>query len=427
MAEEYKNREEQYHKNLPLWSHFNIFDKTIDGEIPSTRLTSWDDFHKVVSHYCSKDDGSEFIFRGQHKYSWFLDPTLSRITNGTIDQEIAEKQLKNFKLSIRGRISDNSILSSNMNNNGFDEELWAIGQHHGLATPLLDWTLSPYVALFFAFMNEDPHDWIDEKGKLNNNSRVIYILNKSFIEDLEEPLENRYPRIIEPSKDDHGRLVNQAGLFVMAPYGENLESSLFKALDESKIDINNVEEVAKYLCKIHVPNSPKYRADCLGHLRRMNIHHASLFPDVIGSSGYCNELAREFVLHRGKITETDAKETKAPIFKIDADFWRKHKLPVDDNTIRGFTDSLLKENIELQSLKSSELMNVANIVVNFINEKACVDWYKRESQLARIRTIIRRALTKMNFNEDLISQAAADIVKVAAELSENADNKNKMN
>jgi hypothetical protein len=382
-------------------------------------LISWEDFNTVVTHYCTKQDGSEFVFRGQHKFSWFLDPTLSRITNGPIDQEIADKQLKNFKLSIRGRVSDNSILSNDENNNGAEEELWAIGQHHGLATPLLDWTLSPYVALFFAFMNEDPQDWIDNKGEPNNYSRVVYILNKSFIEDLEEPLENGYPRIIEPSKDDHGRLVNQAGLFVMAPYGENLESSLFKALEESKIDINDMNEVAKYLCKIHIPNSLNYRADCLGHLRRMNIHHASLFPDVIGASGYCNELVREFVSYRQKEKEPGKGPATKGLF--DADFWQKHKLATDDKTMQMLIDALLKENAELQGVKSSELIKAVNIAVNFINEKAGVDWYKRESQLARIRTIVRRALAKMNFNDDLIEQAAVNIVNVVAKISKDAE------
>ncbi|WP_207819201.1 hypothetical protein [Parashewanella curva] len=101
--------------------------------------------------------------------------------------------------------------------------------------------------------------------------------------------------IVEPSIDDHGRLVNQAGLFSIAPYGETLESTLFKYLDESGVDIDDTSEVAKYICRIHIPNELTARELCLRKLRKMNIHHASLFPDLIGASGYCNDLIRDAV------------------------------------------------------------------------------------------------------------------------------------
>ena len=50
-------------------------------------------------------------------------------------------------------------------------------------------------------------------------------------------------------------------------------------------------ELAKYLCKIYIPNED--RVECLRHLRMMNVHHASLFPDLIGASNFCNIMVAE--------------------------------------------------------------------------------------------------------------------------------------
>ena len=294
--EKYTKRHPVYFENLPTWPEFDVFDKNIDGIIPVTRLKGWDQINEVVRYFRSDEGGDEYIFRGQHNYRWFLSPTLSRLSGGGIDREIAGKQLRNFKLATRGRLSGNSFIDDQ------DEELWAIGQHHGLDTPLLDWTLAPYVALFFAFFNEDPETWVDVEGDPDNHSRCIFVLNKSFIEELGDYEGHKYPKIVEPAKDDHGRLVNQAGLFTMAPYRETLESSLFRALTDSRVDVTDQEEVAKYICKIHIPNGTDVRLDCLRQLRKMNIHHASLFPDVIGASLYCNEITKEYY-HRRKSVE----------------------------------------------------------------------------------------------------------------------------
>ena len=103
-------------------------------------------------------------------------------------------------------------------------------------------------------------------------------------------------RLLEPRKDDHGRLVNQAGLFTFSPSDATIENKLIEIISEfeefKEADENSEAGVlARYICKIYIRNED--REGCLRSLRRMNVHHASLFPDIIGASDYCNLLMEE--------------------------------------------------------------------------------------------------------------------------------------
>jgi hypothetical protein len=243
--------------------------------------------------------GVHLVFRGHRRFDWGLTPTLGRLTkNGIVTKELADEQLAKFRRAIRGRIEDRALLEQDDDRQC--DELWAVGQHHGLMTPLLDWTYSPYVALFFAFATPDPLG-----GEKENPYRVVYLLNKSFVDndDLCPDI-----RVLEPRKDDHGRLVNQAGLFTFSPYDATLENKLGDVLTdpdfpddelrsaERQPDPNDPDDfkssepgiLAKYICKIYIKNED--RDGCLRHLRRMNVHHASLFPDLLGAAEFCNTL-----------------------------------------------------------------------------------------------------------------------------------------
>lgn len=422
--EEYTERDSVYYKNLPTWPQFDVYDKIVDGLVPASKLETWDDFHSLVKTYRFGFRDSEYIFRGQHRYNWSLQPSLDRMSLGAIEEDIAKKQLRNFRLSIRGRVPDSAILNE-------DDDLWAMGQHHGLATPLLDWSSSPYVALFFAFVDEDPPTWFDDEGNPENHSRVIYVLNKSFIEDLidsidSNPLEDGYPKIVEPSKDDHGRLVNQAGLFTMAPYSETIESSLLKALTDSEVNVDDPMDLSKYICKIHIPNSSSTRRSCLQHLRKMNIHYGSLFPDVIGASGYCNALISEAIENRSKpkpvenmIKEYEKAESSGYV--------KNYILSEKDNVIKDLILALIVDDSVKEKISEAKLKSIVKTTLSFIENKAGVDWYVRESQLSRLKNIIRRQLKGIQFPDDFVSPAAESLSSKAAKMSKAKEEKGKQN
>lgn len=412
---EYPERYEEYFLNLPLWPEFGIYNSLNDGLIPSCRIDSWENFDEVVQHYCTNDVSGDYVFRGQKNYLWQLEPTLDRLNQGAITKEIATTQLINFKFATRGRLKEKSILHE-------DNELWALGQHHGLATPLLDWSASPFVAMFFAFEGEDDPSWVNNEGKSTNYSRTVFILNKQFLKDLtDDPEVNfSFPSIVEPTIDDHGRLVNQAGLFTIAPYKETLESSLINALRMSGINTDEVSELAKYICRIHIPNTKVARSNCLQKLRKMNIHHASLFPDLIGSSGYCNGLINDFIrTSKSNNKEESGHHNTPPTTGLSVNSWNLHK--IDDDLLESLIGVLGLNSQVAKQVKPDQMSKVVKNLIQFVNEQAGIDWYKRESELARLRLKVRRDLKKQQYPDDWLDDAAEALIIKAAELSEDIE------
>ncbi len=267
------------HLNSPVWPETTINSDNFDGNIPSARVKNWQQFISFVNEggFCEQDD--EVLFRGQRNGSWALTPSIARLSdNGTYKQEFAEQQIENFKYSIRGRTK---IPVSQLKH----EDVWALGQHYGLWTPLLDWSRSPFVAMFFAMVDPNPED---ESPK--NYSRAIFRINRTK---LSEYVGDDF--FINPLSSDHDRLISQDGLFTLSPAGETtLENQIINVLAEGDVDVDDPEVLQDFICKIHIPiEHESDRKKSLLALRRMNLHYANLYPDLAGSSLHCNDLLRE--------------------------------------------------------------------------------------------------------------------------------------
>jgi len=227
------------------------------------KISSWEYFDDYIREKML--DYKIYVWRGHRKSNWLLEPALDRFLAKYTKREqkfIAKFQLQSFKYASRGRRGSNPPQFTD------DNDWWALGQHYGLLTPLLDWTFSPFVAAYFSYFGT---------GKPQTTQRAIYGLCQSF-NHIKLKGKNKAIKFIKPMLDENTRLVNQGGVFSRVPIGVDIESSLVQHAPKVSSHVN--------LIKITIPD--KDRELALKSLNRMNINHSSLFPDLFGSSKFCN-------------------------------------------------------------------------------------------------------------------------------------------
>jgi hypothetical protein len=261
---------------------------------------TFDNFKDFVDYlYSDLLNFATYLWRGHRVDSWKLETTIDRLvrntkTERTANQKFERNHLDAFKLAARGRRGHSPQALSDEN------EWWALGQHYGLATPLLDWTSSPFVAAFFAF---------SELGSDQSEYRAIFALHQLRVEQLVASLQEQENRrraarndellqsgnrdalewagldqtepelvFVRPQSDENQRLVSQSGLFT--------RSRTLLAIEDWVTEKHPDDREALTLIKVRVPDSE--RARCLQLLNRMNINPLSLFPDLSGASSYCN-------------------------------------------------------------------------------------------------------------------------------------------
>lgn len=176
---------------------YKVTSSSFEDGVGEVWLSKWRDFVAYIHEAIVDDPG--FVWRGQKSEAWPLQPSLERLFEQLKVDPASDggetyrfEHMRRFKLAVRGHVDPRDLeerlldpLASAKANSEEGENTplgpsfaereennwWALGQHYGLKTPLLDWSTSPFVAAYFAFMEPTP-------ARERSAGRAIYGLHR---------------------------------------------------------------------------------------------------------------------------------------------------------------------------------------------------------------------------------------------------------
>jgi hypothetical protein len=270
-----------------------------------------------------------WIFRGHQSEIYRLAPSIERAYPYIGWEEAEYKILREFMSKARMHMDSAQIPEVE------DRLGWlAIIQHYGAPTRLLDFTYSPYVALYFALRNRKVGEskyaevWgIDEaalrkqasetsrqadkkirerKGEALKGRSVSFMRPEDFASPLQQVQDEdeRWDALIRNALDPCGirrehfnsngfvavalptvhnpRLSSQQSLFLF----NGAQGSLF----ENSLDLMMQTVEQKWYKRFRVPEQALEEMEM--QLFQVNIHDLSLFPDIEGLAGFVRQKAR---------------------------------------------------------------------------------------------------------------------------------------
>jgi hypothetical protein len=278
------------------------YDQLFSKLVYTEPAESWDEFRR----WSKELEG--WGFRGQRNASWSLQTSLERElrlehwyrNNGGhyyLDREANGRELL-LRFQEQAPRYTHDLPAAN------DVASWlGLMQHYGAPTRLLDWTDSPYVALYFAI--EEPDDvaaiwaidlgWVEERGReliTPNGLPAMPRAGDARVEYLNNLLgQSTMPLIfrIDPIKGN-SRIFAQSGfflwkLFEQTPFFDQILTSMIRHPEIPCMPVVRKLEVSRGL-----------RTEFLERLGSMGIHHSSLFPserrDIQGLELLCRSLRR---------------------------------------------------------------------------------------------------------------------------------------
>jgi hypothetical protein len=245
----------------------NVNDFFKDG-VRQVTLTSWQEFSQTI---LTLQKGPGYVWRGQRQ-DWPLTSSFDRKVKVNGQDDRTNKlvaHLDRFKTRMNKTFPN--VLPPH------DIDIWALGQHYQLMSPLIDWSLSPYIAAYFA---------VAESPEPNDDSyRYVYGLSRSLRRLMTKQKKaakllstDRSVPFIEQLLYPSPRFTAQQGIFTKAFQGNDIHKYV--------LSFSRKRPSKQLIVKIIIPTSE--RSDCLRQLHLMNIDHISLLLDLRGVVDDCN-------------------------------------------------------------------------------------------------------------------------------------------
>ena len=228
----------------------------------------------VVDFLAATEFGCEQkMYRGQARQEWDLIPSIGRLFDKFENFNVHFEDWGDVEVYLLSRFKNRAAPYMEFTPSSKLE--WLIhAQHHGLPTPLLDWSTNPLKALFFAIENP-AHD--DTNGVVYAIAPRSWYIDTSEIEEIKR-LTAFYP------KNLNSRVVSQEGCFTAFPYPEKLAP--LPVLNEDK-NFVSVEIATRIEITISMESKKTLRKE----LDRLGINHQSMYP---GLDGVSKNITQEF-------------------------------------------------------------------------------------------------------------------------------------
>lgn len=280
------------------------------GRFQTKALCEWNEFQQWYDELTQRPDyyKNRWIFRGVSSAQYELETTLEREAqrSGLSLTDLPKLEIRIMN-DFRRRFHHYSYHTPERH----DIAEWlSLMQHYGAPTRLLDWTYSPYVAIYFAVEKPRNHGcalWTLESAKYTSEYTIPRLgrdqVETFFNEEVRPELAAgpEQTKLAQYSLFQYLFRNPNPGLFLVNPFRLSERSTIQQSVHLMPGDVTrsfqenlNVHTADHdNLIKLHIHLDTSTRKQFLLNLHRMNINRSTLFP---GLQGFAESLKTRLAL-----------------------------------------------------------------------------------------------------------------------------------